>query len=55
MQNTMARGGGILIVIDPFSSAEQLLAVNLDNVDEETVFFQLQAVFAHLQVGFPSD
>jgi ubiquitin carboxyl-terminal hydrolase 9/24 len=28
--------------------AEQLLAVNLDTIDEETVFFQLQSVFAHL-------
>jgi hypothetical protein len=28
--------------------AEQLLAVNLETIDEETVFFQLQSVFAHL-------
>jgi len=29
--------------------SEQLLAVNLDTVDEDSAFFQLQAVFAHLQ------
>jgi len=29
--------------------SDQLLSVNIDVVDEESVFFQLQAVFAHLQ------
>ena len=27
---------------------EQILSVNLDSVDEETIFFQLQNVFGHL-------